>query len=128
MESLGIRIDNFEGLNWIWHDAELYSVNIIWSDEGDINLNLIAVLNPYEDRKKLIELGIQSLNIVAELQMIHEFNFTSPGNYTGREFLSTWEIKDAHHPKVKRHQIEFSGGSSLSFTCSSIFLKEWENT
>jgi len=124
---MDIQIDNFEDLIWIWHDAELHSIKIIWLDDDQINLELISVLNPYEDRQKLIELGITSARVIVELHELQELNVISPGNYSGREFLSTWKISASHHPKVKHHQIEFSGGSSLSFTCSFIFLKDWIN-
>ncbi|HEX2912848.1 MAG TPA: hypothetical protein VH186_18730 [Chloroflexia bacterium] len=123
-----MKIENFEKYNWIWHDADLILLKIVWSEDGIQTLLLRTELNPYEDRQLLINLGLNTPKIDLIFHDVGNLMFKGPGDYSLREVIVEWKIKKVGTSKAYKHEIECSGGTELSFICSQgIELKATED-
>jgi len=109
-------------LSWIWHDAEILSLNSNWSPKGVLSIGLKCEINPYENRQALINLGITTLIVDTTFYDCSSFSFESSGNYSNRESIDRWLCKQSSANKSTFHTITCSGGSKLSLVCGEVTL------
>jgi hypothetical protein len=88
---MAIQIEHSDNLEWVFHDAELYSFRIEWEQNGEQSIYMSVEINPYEDNQPLIDRGIINSRVEIYFSDVMDLTVEAPGNYSNRESLSTWD-------------------------------------
>lgn len=138
-QQIAITVDQLSDLTWIWHDAEIISLNTSWGADQGVSLVLRCVLNPYEDRSALYSLGLVGdlveLVFVDVMQSIVDIK----GFYSSGEVISGWTIfthseyleqerrawgNHCQHSALRHHSFATSAGSRFEIICLDTILRQ----
>ena len=118
---MAIRLDDVHLLTWIWHDAELFLIEILWSDDGEMAVRLRCEINPEEDRQMLINQGIQGPLVNVEFRGATHLQTNLLGICSSREVMLKWNVSNS---EPVHHHIEFSCGSTIDLNAEQVWLSE----
>src|SRR3954454_20821735 len=131
-----IHLKDWSILNWLWHDAELYTIKAKWLDNGSAVVYLRSKINPEEDRQPLFDLGITSQVVDVQFRNTWWLRSDLVGYNADREVLVDWdtiepsplteELQDrglAKNADLIHPRIRCSGGSTFDVVFSDIWLE-----
>lgn len=119
---MAIQIEHSDNLEWVFHDAELYSFTIEWEQNGEQSIYMSVEINPYEDNQPLIDRGIINSRVKIHFNDVTDLKVDAPGNYSNLESFSTWDSEPIQNTLYTKHTLTFSGGLDVTFRCSQVFL------
>jgi hypothetical protein len=134
---MAILLDNLNILTWLWHDANVLSLNISWAEDGAVSVHLRCKISPEEDRQPLLELGINTSIVDTNFHDVFQLKTDIQGYYFPREAVIDWRVIQPspliEHLKsiypegvdeLYHHQIQCSGGTILDVVFGEVWLDE----
>jgi hypothetical protein len=80
---------------WLWHDAQLYFLLIEWSDSGELSVRLRCRINPEEDRKVLMDMGITTEVVDTVFGDVRQLHTSVPAVTADQPFVLDWDLIDS---------------------------------
>jgi hypothetical protein len=81
-------------ITWLWHDAQLYFLLIEWSDSGELSTRLRCGINPEEDRKVLIDMGITTEIVDTVFRDVRQLHTSVPDVTADQPVVLDWDLID----------------------------------
>lgn len=130
-------MSNTRVLTWLWHDAAIYYLKTVWDVDGDMWVVLRSDINPEEDRRALIAIGIEESVIDVQFRGVWRFQTDLQGAYAHREVIDDWDIVTPS-PLIEElrrhlgplrvdlvhHSIRCSGGSAIDIVFEQCWLEK----
>jgi len=116
-----IRLQELDILTWQWHDADLLWLKAMQSEDGDLTVRLRTEINPEEDKRLLLDLGIRSSVIDITFHRVSSFKTEMLGKCSNREVILDWNFTKTD---ALYHQIRCSCGSEIEIASEEISLRE----
>lgn len=134
---MAILLKNLDVLEWLWHDADIYKLQISWSDNGEILVNFRCEINPEESRQPLLDLGIKTSVVDVQFRNVWRLKTDFIGDMASREVILDWCVIEpsplisqiitngaATDIDLFHHQIKGSGGSTVDIVFEQIWLEQ----
>jgi hypothetical protein len=116
-----VQLRELDILTWQWHDAELLWLKALQSGDGELTVCLRTEINPEEDRKLLVALGINGAVIDVTFHHVSQLKTEMLGLCSQREVILDWTFADTD---TLHHQIGCSCGSKIDITFREVSIKE----
>jgi hypothetical protein len=120
-KTVPVCIADTELLTWQWHDADLRTIQIRYSAQGDLLVIMSTVINGYEDHKQLEALGIFLQRVDIQFRGVEQLSIASYAACDGQEVILDWQIEEA---KPYHHRIRGSCGTIIELRAHEVWLQE----
>jgi hypothetical protein len=132
---MAVRLDDISLVHWLWHDAEMLGLTIVWDEHAQIEVHLQTEINAEESLEPLKNMGIESASVKVIFHRVWETRTNVIGTSYPREVVLDWTTMNhsqefdrikaqgvAISPTAIHHTIQCSGGSTFDIICEGIWL------
>jgi hypothetical protein len=139
IDMTAVLLTSPETVSWLWHDADIDAINIVWSPDDELDVRILTEINPEESRQVLIDIGITSSLVELLFPKVWDVKFHIIGTYSPSGVVLNWRIyrssdlidslrANGMSPTgiLIHHRIECSSGTIIEIVCEDVLVNSVE--
>lgn len=131
-----VMLDDRKVVSIPWHDAEIYFMKTLWSENEELQVLMRVEINPEESLKPLVDVGLHGAVFDVTFLQVWRLKSDLYGDSFPKEVLMDWNIVMpsslvddvkrrgmAESIEIRHHQMVFSNGSVVDIVFEEMSME-----